>query len=559
MAVKRYRPSVGSTSGTIYRIQKATTTAGYDPEVAVLGQDACAFYSTNSVTLTYHAITDIPTDTISRISIVYRACCTTGGYRSGAIQLLNNDTGISAATIDLGQYSDTNSYLNNAANCTTYDVPDGAWDLILNGSWSIRVQGRSTNTTLFTIICVDIEYEEPTDFRIGANKLKKALLGNNIIDRIYKGSFLLFQYDDFPETLGKLKYIQSQWYPLTYIDTGVAWNNSTKIEAEIVTISTGSNGNKLFVATQGDSSMPGFTYLYIDTSDQVIGSNVTVSNYTVGTDTVTATYSSSTSSNIYITAWSDVYWACTFRYKNIKIYNGDTLLRDYIPCYRKSDEIAGLYDKVSKVFYTSDGSSEYLKGPDAEITLPEAYQEVEYVTFHGNNSGTSSTEYIDTGVVPSATKGFFLDADMTGASGCTGWGSGADRAATIFRGYSTDCRIQADNVSAAKTYQAAGRHVWIIDYYNQKMGYDSTLDSISPAQYGVLNFYLGSWYEAGTTYYGMGGNVYSFKIHDGENLLVNYVPCYRKSDSVIGFYDTVNNVFKVNNGGGTFTKGPDVT
>lgn len=54
------------------------------------------------------------------------------------------------------------------------------------------------------------------------------------------------------------------------------------------------------------------------------------------------------------------------------------------------------------------------------LNVPEEYQEVEYVTFHGTNSGTSSTEYIDTGVVPSATKGFFLDADITGASGCTG-------------------------------------------------------------------------------------------------------------------------------------------
>ena len=192
------------------------------------------------------------------------------------------------------------------------------------------------------------------------------------------------------------------------------------------------------------------------------------------------------------------------------------------------------------------------------LNIPEEYQEVEYVTFHGTNSGTSSTEYIDTGVVPSATKGFFLDADVIGASGCTGWGSGANSAATIFRGNSTGLRIQADNSSAAKTYSVTGRHVWTIDYYNQRMGYDNTFDSISPVQYGVLNFYLGAWYEAGTTYYGMGGNVYSFKIYDSGNLSVNYIPCYRKSDGVIGFYDTVNNVFKVNNGGGTFTKGPDV-
>lgn len=211
----------------------------------------------------------------------------------------------------------------------------------------------------------------------------------------------------------------------------------------------------------------------------------------------------------------------------------------------------GASQKIDKIF---KGNTLLFK----DKLLPKEYQEVEYVTFHGTNSGTSSTEYIDTGIVPSATKGFFLDADVTGASGCTGWGSGANNAATIFRGSSTGLRIQADNVSAAKTYSVTGRHVWTIDYYNQKMGYDNTLDSISPAQYGVLNFYLGAWYEGGTTFYGMGGNVYSFKIYDSGNLSVNYVPCYRKSDGVIGFYDTVNNVFKINNGGGTFTKGPDV-
>lgn len=128
MAVKRYRPSTTSTSGgTVYRIEKATTMAGYDPEVAVLGQDACTFYSTKSVTLTYPAITNIPTDTISNINIVYRACSSTGGYQGGVIQLLNNSTGIAAVSIDLIQSgSDTNPYLNDPANCTTYNVPFGA-------------------------------------------------------------------------------------------------------------------------------------------------------------------------------------------------------------------------------------------------------------------------------------------------------------------------------------------------------------------------------------------------------------------------------------------------
>ena len=36
-----------------------------------------------------------------------------------------------------------------------------------------------------------------------------------------------------------------------------------------------------------------------------------------------------------------------------KILEGETLVRDYIPVIRKSDDVAGLYDKVSNVFYRS--------------------------------------------------------------------------------------------------------------------------------------------------------------------------------------------------------------
>jgi len=37
----------------------------------------------------------------------------------------------------------------------------------------------------------------------------------------------------------------------------------------------------------------------------------------------------------------------------------------------------------------------------------------------------------------------------------------------------------------------------------------------------------------------------------------HFYPCYRKSDNVIGMYDTVTKAFFVNSGSGTFTKGPN--
>ncbi len=52
--------------------------------------------------------------------------------------------------------------------------------------------------------------------------------------------------------------------------------------------------------------------------------------------------------------------------------------------------------------------------------------------------------------------------------------------------------------------------------------------------------------------------LYYFKMYDKRALIRNFVPCYRKSDNVVGLYDLVNGVFYVNKGSGAFTKGDDV-
>ena len=50
------------------------------------------------------------------------------------------------------------------------------------------------------------------------------------------------------------------------------------------------------------------------------------------------------------------------RIYNCKVYDGEILVRDFIPCYRKSDKTAGLYDLVNGVFYTNGGTGEFIVG-----------------------------------------------------------------------------------------------------------------------------------------------------------------------------------------------------
>ncbi len=45
-----------------------------------------------------------------------------------------------------------------------------------------------------------------------------------------------------------------------------------------------------------------------------------------------------------------------------KIYDNDILVRYFIPCYRKADNIAGMYDLVNGNFYTNQGTGEFILG-----------------------------------------------------------------------------------------------------------------------------------------------------------------------------------------------------
>lgn len=50
--------------------------------------------------------------------------------------------------------------------------------------------------------------------------------------------------------------------------------------------------------------------------------------------------------------------------KSCQLFKGNTKERDFIPCYRKSDNEIGMYDTVTQTFYTNAGSGTFTKGGD---------------------------------------------------------------------------------------------------------------------------------------------------------------------------------------------------
>lgn len=60
----------------------------------------------------------------------------------------------------------------------------------------------------------------------------------------------------------------------------------------------------------------------------------------------------------------DVYGAYRFEYAKLtQISTGDVIM-ELIPCYRILDSVAGMWDRVDKVFYTNSGSGTFVVGAD---------------------------------------------------------------------------------------------------------------------------------------------------------------------------------------------------
>ena len=92
------------------------------------------------------------------------------------------------------------------------------------------------------------------------------------------------------------------------------------------------------------------------------GYNIQSSTYN---ESGTFTLSIRTLLNLYIFARNDNGVASsngTYKLFTFKIYDNNTLVRNFIPCYRKADNVAGLYDLVNGVFYTNAGTGTFIVG-----------------------------------------------------------------------------------------------------------------------------------------------------------------------------------------------------
>ena len=217
---------------------------------------------------------------------------------------------------------------------------------------------------------------------------------------------------------------------------------------------------------------------------------------------------------------------------------------------------------VSRIL--SGDSVLWLAGP-----LPSAYQEVEYIS-----AEASVGAYIDLGfafdtkakiemsqyIVDHTITYLFGAAENSGKLRCmisspypTSYTSAYGHDGTTYITLTKiDYKVAAFN-EFVYTLEKENLHI-----INTTTGYEN--NSINQVAYTMTNhLYLFGQNYNGTLRYGGTRRIGYFRYYDkNDELFCSLIPCYRKSDGVIGMYDVIRKQFYTNAGTGSFEKGADV-
>lgn len=269
----------------------------------------------------------------------------------------------------------------------------------------------------------------------------------------------------------------------------------------------------------------------------------------------------------------------TVRCYYFNIYNNDTLVRCFVPCYRIADNVAGMYDTVNGAFYTNQGTGTFTVGniiPTKFIVrkslprlLPQGYTLVDGLI-------TDGVAYVDTGIVPDTTSkwDFYGTFKVAQNGDQVILGCREDSGNTRFFPFATAATGGVMKSNYAYSAYAYGNNLTVGAKYHiythLEDGWQSSQveGSASPDTRALTmtagtvltkslhlfrnNYSSPNECKNGTTCW------YIKAVKDGVAVGV-FVSCKRDSDGAYGLYDFVTNTFKGNaNTSGTLSGGQDI-
>ena len=177
----------------------------------------------------------------------------------------------------------------------------------------------------------------------------------------------------------EVEYIESSG--TQYIDKQVLSSANVEINVAFSILDTSYKNNYIFGVYDGNYNRMQYKYVfpnfcgYGDVYDyNVLISDIDTNKHTINLKngvftldehvikTINTNNFQSSSSNIFLASINSSGIAnrlSSIRIYDCQIYNNSVLIRDFIPCYRNSDNEVGLYDLVNNVFYTNQGTGSF--------------------------------------------------------------------------------------------------------------------------------------------------------------------------------------------------------
>lgn len=224
------------------------------------------------------------------------------------------------------------------------------------------------------------------------SQVKAITIPEGNVIRILSGATVLWERTGLPADYQRVEYIRSTGDGGQWIDTGVPGENSNlRIDVSYMwdVVPAGGSYQNIINAYISETSNctrilqygAGCTYVDVNIranrSIAYRGARVAGTRYN---ESLTRTYydvngerlvlpetvtGSSNDRNLHLFSSSKhSAFAKSLRLYNCKLYDGNTIVRDFVPCYRKIDKVAGLYDVVNDVFYSNGGTGSFVAGPD---------------------------------------------------------------------------------------------------------------------------------------------------------------------------------------------------
>lgn len=189
------------------------------------------------------------------------------------------------------------------------------------------------------------------------------------------------------------------------------------------------------------------------------------------------------------------------------------------------------------------------------ISLPDTYTRLAWLT-------SSGTQYIDTGYKPNANSvvkilcgymrsGGIMGARIDGSTDRYFLAAKAFKESNVIMGghillvYNDSLEVESNTNTLSYSYVSISQSEFNVN--------NESYSNINITDYPDLSIYLFAINTNGTANAFCSGSIGGFQVYENNVLVHNFIPCYRNSDSVKGFYDVITNEFKTNSGTGSFT------